>query len=444
MDAFVGSIADLVQRLDELRSELTLTKIAAALDAVKLTVADVKPYIRETPRSYHRATVVRREHYELLVLTWLPGQMSAPHDHAGSVSAMLVLQGEAAEGCWRIAEDGYVDLQHDTIVGPGQLTAWQDAGVHTIRNASAEQTLITVHVYTPALRDFRRFVPRPKLAAARPAIELNGPPTVVIVGGGFSGAMTAAQILRRASAEGSPIKVAIVERQGAVGEGLAYSTRDAAHLLNVPAGRMSAWPDRPNDFVEWASRHYTLVEPGDFLPRMWYGQYVRETLLATAQQSGDSADLSVIFDEARRIARRPQGGWIVNFARGASLPADVVVLAIGHRPPPDPIGRLWNGPRNRHIADPWRTFATNVIRADEPVIILGSGLTAVDAVLSLTHDQQRRRSHWSRAAGCCRWPIARPPLRPRICSPWCRNCSLRRTGFESSVYSANCAARLRS
>ncbi len=163
MEVFHGPIGELVRRLDELRSDLTLTKIADALEASNLTVADVAAYVHETAHSYHRATVVRREHYEVLVLTWLPGQGSVPHDHAGSISAMLVLQGEAAEGCWRIAEDGYVDLQYETAVRGGELTAWQDAGVHTVRNASAEgETLITVHVYTPTLRDFRRFVLRRK------------------------------------------------------------------------------------------------------------------------------------------------------------------------------------------------------------------------------------------------------------------------------------------
>ncbi len=76
MDVMSGPIAELARRLDELRSDLALTKIAAALAASKLTMADVAPYVRETTRTYHRATIVRRENYELLVLTWLPGQGS--------------------------------------------------------------------------------------------------------------------------------------------------------------------------------------------------------------------------------------------------------------------------------------------------------------------------------------------------------------------------------
>ncbi|WP_254509371.1 FAD/NAD(P)-binding protein [Anatilimnocola floriformis] len=374
----------LVRKLDDLRPDPSLINLAAALKSAKLTAADVAAFAQTSPKSYHRSLVVRRDHYELLVLTWLPGQGSVPHDHAGSVSAMLVLQGVAAEGCWRTAADGYVDLEYEAQVLPGEITAWQDAGLHTVRNASPNgEPLVTVHVYAPPLRDFRRFVPRPTRVAVsqdqqRPVQD------IVVIGGGFSGSMTAAQILRQASHQATPVRVHLIERQGAIGEGLAYSTRDLAHLLNVPAGRMSAWPDLPDDFRQWADRNYGPVQAGDFLPRRYYGEYVRETLLAASQKASPHVQLLVHFDEVRRLARHPAGGWMVNFARGTSLPAAAVVLAIGHRPPPDPIGKLWSGPRERFIADPWRPFATNPIAPSDPVVVLGSGLTAVDAALSLS------------------------------------------------------------
>ena len=81
---------------------------------------------------------------------------------------------------------------------------------------------------------------------------------------------------------------------------------------------------------------------------------------------------------------------MVHLGRGPSLRAEAVVLAIGHRPPSDPIGSHWSGPRTRFLTDPWRPFAMNVVGPDEPVVTLGSGLTAVDAVLSLA--QQPRQA----------------------------------------------------
>jgi uncharacterized NAD(P)/FAD-binding protein YdhS/predicted metal-dependent enzyme (double-stranded beta helix superfamily) len=387
MDDFRGRVADLVYRLDSLR-ELTLTKLADAIRQANLTVPDVAGFVQETPKRYHRGLVVRRDNYELLVLTWLPGQGSVPHDHAGSISAMQVLQGEALEGTWRIAADGYVDQEFETPVRRGEMTAWQDAGVHTVRNpADSQNTLITVHVYAPPLKDFRRFVQRPTAVGIAP-LPRSEVSTIAIVGGGFSGSMSAAQILHRARANGKAVRVILIERQGAVGEGLAYATRDSSHLLNVPAGRMSAWPDRPNDFVQWASRRYRDIAPSEFLPRQWYGEYIRETLTTLAHEAASSASLTVVFDEVRRLVRRADSGWMVSLAHGPSLAADRVVLAIGHRPPSDPIGRLWSGPRGRFIADPWQPFAANAIQGDEPVVILGSGLTAVDAVLTLTQESR--------------------------------------------------------
>ena len=143
------------------------------------------------------------------------------------------------------------------------------------------------------------------------------------------------------------------------------------------------------------------VSPTDYLPRQWYGQYVRESLVTTAHDAADSAELAVVFDEVRRVARHPAGGWMVHLGRGPSLRSDAVVLAIGHRPPSDPIGLQWRGPRTRFIADPWRPFAMNVVGSDESVLILGTGLTAVDAVLSLTQQAVELRSPWSREMVSC-------------------------------------------
>jgi uncharacterized NAD(P)/FAD-binding protein YdhS len=385
MDSLHGRLLDLVQKLEALGPRPSLVRIAQAVESCRLSSADVAPFVHNNRQHYNRAPVVIREDFELLVMTWLPGQASVPHDHTGSICAMQVVEGEAAEACYRVAADGYVDLEYETTVRSGEVTSGQDSGVHTVRNASQTgELLVTVHVYAPPLKDFRRFVPRPKpLHDARQAIE-DEEPTIVVVGGGFSGSITAAQILRGAGRAGARLRVAVLERRGAIGEGLAYGTREPSHLLNVPAGRMSAWPEQPDDFVRWATRRHGSVAPTDFLPRQWYGEYVRETLLAASSDVRESAELSVVFDEVRRVARHPTGGWMVHLARGDSLRARAVVLAIGHRPPSDPIGRKWSGPRTRYISDPWRPFAMNPVRSDEPVVILGSGLTAVDAVLSLT------------------------------------------------------------
>ena len=365
----------LVERLDDLGPDTTLAGIARVLTDAALSPGDVAPFVRPTPASYSRVRVVRNERYELLVLTWLPGQASPAHDHTGSVCVLQVIHGTAVEAEYSVASDGYADIEYETTATAGRVSGGQDAGVHTVRNPSAAEPLVTVHVYAPPLKDVRRYTPRPIPTPRRAEPRV---PTVAIVGGGFSGAMTAAHLLRH----GGDLRVVLVERRGTVGEGLAYGTLEADHLLNVPAARMSAWPDRPDDFREWATRRDESVRPGDFLPRRWYGEYLRESLHRAAGES--HAKLDILLEEARRVARHPAGGWMVHLERGAPLRADEVVLAVGHRPPSDPLRSLWAGPRDRFLADPWQPFDVRAIPADESVAILGSGLTAIDTVLSLS------------------------------------------------------------
>lgn len=374
-------LANLIQALDAFSTAPSLIELSQALRSSAIDVDDVRSYVHETSTTYHRGLVLRRDNYELLVITWKPGQGSVPHDHSGSVSAMLVLQGIAAEGAYRIGEDGYADLEFENLLKPGELTAWHDAGVHSVRNPLSNSTLVTLNVYSPPLQGFRRFHERPK--DRKLVRKTSTIPTVLIVGAGFSGSMTAAQLLRRSLRHDLPVRVLLAERQGTLGEGVAYSTRDPKHLLNVPAGRMSAWPDNPQDFVDWLTKTYGVADPTAFVPREWYGRYTRETLLDLANDPTSKSSLEIIMDEVRRVSRRPDGGWLVSFSNHASEPSDAVVLSIGHRPPSDPIGARWSGSRSRFIADPWQPFACSAIAPDDPVVILGTGLTAVDNVLSL-------------------------------------------------------------
>ena len=82
--------------------------------------------------------------------------------------------------------------------------------------------------------------------------------------------MAAVELWRRG------IRATLVEGSGRAGRGTAYSTREPAHLLNVPAAMMSAFADDPDDFAcAVAGENYA---PGDFVPRARFGDYVRGLL----------------------------------------------------------------------------------------------------------------------------------------------------------------------
>ena len=115
----------------------------------------------------------------------------------------------------------------------------------------------------------------------RPENEKTFRSTIAIVGGGFTGAMLAVQLLQRA---GAGEHVTLIERSPVLGKGVAYGTKFDGHLLNVRAKNMSAYPDDPEHFVKWAKQNYSIhVKPDDFLPRSLYGRYVTAQLHEASQ-----------------------------------------------------------------------------------------------------------------------------------------------------------------
>ncbi len=72
-------------------------------------------------------------------------------------------------------------------------------------------------------------------------------PTVAVIGAGFSGTIVAAHLLR--ASVHAPVRVLLIDRSGRVGRGVAYGTTSARHVLNVPAGRMSAFAGDEDDFA---------------------------------------------------------------------------------------------------------------------------------------------------------------------------------------------------
>ena len=188
---------------------------------------------------------------------------------------------------------------------------------------------------------------------------------VAIVGGGASGTLQALHLLRS-----GVDNIVMIERAHEPGRGVAYSTRRPEHLLNVPARRMSAFPDDPDHFLRWFAGRGGGAE--DFAPRMLYGDYLTETLAA------ENGRVEILRDEA---IGGDEGG--LRLASGGRLSADTIVLAPGNFKPatpggiaPEALGEFW-------VDDPWDgEFVADLGRGDT-VLLLGTGLTAVDAILTL-------------------------------------------------------------
>lgn len=202
---------------------------------------------------------------------------------------------------------------------------------------------------------------------------------LAIVGDGAAAALVAIHALGQARAGQ---RIALIG-PGTPGLGIAYATSDLAHRLNVPAGRMSALPAQPGDFVDFL-RGEGLADDmaGDplaerFVPRAWYGRYLQQRL-----QQATAASPAAVAHVTRRVvgidgvpaARRLQ------LDDASAVQAGSVVLAIGNALRPLPLATQI--PPLQQV-QAWDVPALRAIDPAASVLVVGTGLSMVDVLLSL-------------------------------------------------------------
>ncbi len=214
---------------------------------------------------------------------------------------------------------------------------------------------------------------------------------VAVVGGGAAGTLLVLQLIRRAPG----LRVALFDGRGGFARGVAYATPDPSHLLNVQAGGMSADPDQPSSFARWLRDRGHPWGPDDFAPRRLYGEYLEGLLDEARQAQGDR--LALIRAEVTALRPLDRGGAELTLQTspaeaGTSLQARAVVLATGNAAPaplqvPDEGLQQVEG----WLRSPWAWEHVAAIPREADVFLLGTGLTAVDVVLTL-----RRLGHAGR------------------------------------------------
>ena len=200
----------------------------------------------------------------------------------------------------------------------------------------------------------------------------------IIIGGGASGALMAVHLLR---AGDRSVHVTLIEKGPRIGRGIAYGTANKAHLLNVPAGSMSAIDSEPHHFCDWlgarADRPRTLAHPDQirtaFVPRALYGDYLASLLASYGARGNAPGRLSIVHGECVSIDESHLG-VTVTLASGARHFADLAAIAAGHDLPP---------PRGGCYVDSWTAPADAGVERHHRVLVIGTGLTMVDYILAL-------------------------------------------------------------
>jgi len=237
------------------------------------------------------------------------------------------------------------------------------------------------------------------------ASPLSSPASVAIIGGGFSGALLAAELLRRSAGR---MRVVLIERNSRLGCGVAYGTRCSGHLLNVPAKDMSAFADEQEHFLHWVrSRCNPEAKGTDFLPRRLYGEYVQSILSSAADRCPGS--FAHVEDEA--VTLSCQDDLVRLHLRGGQTHlADKAVLALGNFPPADlPLVQSIRSSL-RYVRDAWEPAALHSIAPSDEVLLIGSGLTSVDVLIALRASGHRGKIHFLSRHGLL--PNAHQPTAP--------------------------------
>lgn len=244
--------------------------------------------------------------------------------------------------------------------------------------------------------------------------------TVAIVGAGFSGTMVAVHLLKNTD---RPLTIKLIDSND-IGKGVAYSTTSNSHLLNVPAAGMSAFPDDSSHLLRWLKFNYhtlkdslpTPPNPSLFIPRRVYGLYIQSVLEEAEATASSYVKLERIIDEV--VGIQPQNrGAIVYLKNQDNFAADKIVLAIGNGATPRPfsLGKFQPDATNISLQPPyirnaWSKDALTGLEVDDSVLLIGTGLTMVDMVMSL-----RDRHHQSKIYAVSRHgllPLSHQPSQP--------------------------------
>lgn len=220
------------------------------------------------------------------------------------------------------------------------------------------------------------------------------PHRVTIVGGGFTGASTAVQLVRASTV---PLAITVVEPRERIGPGLAYSATDPDHRLNGPTWSHSIVADDAGHFTRWCEANSIFVRDPEalaadgnaFVRRADYGDYLSDTLRAHEQWPATGSTIAHLRDRAvAAVASRD--AMTIRTAGGRTLESAMLVVATGN-----PLPRL-QAPLARSLAahpsvveDPLQPGRLAQVDPRARVLVVGSGLTALDIVSTLVRAGHR-------------------------------------------------------
>jgi uncharacterized NAD(P)/FAD-binding protein YdhS len=212
---------------------------------------------------------------------------------------------------------------------------------------------------------------------------------VLIIGGGFSGMMIAINLIMNED----DALITIINDTYEPPLGAAYSTKNNVHLLNVPAGKMSAFANKPSDFIDWLKskkeyRHLlTDSIENEFVSRTIYGAYLTDIF----ENYKSHPKINWINGTANDINITSEGYDII-LKNNERYSGNILILASGNMLPSNPpIKNETFYYSKNYFRNPWNDSFLNTISRNKPILIIGTGLTMIDCLLSLKSIQFKEK-----------------------------------------------------
>ena len=203
---------------------------------------------------------------------------------------------------------------------------------------------------------------------------------IVIVGRGLSGTLLLINLLRLDKA-GKPLDITVIERNHPERLGVAYSTNKDFHLLNVSAAKMSAFPDKKDDFVDWLNEQRYPYHRKSFVPRAVYRQYILHVLATELLAKDTKTTCTFIHDAAKDVIASER---LLLLDSGKAVFFDQLILAVGNfkaTKPGLPDEKYLSHPA--FFESPWDDRLFDQLAIAKRVLILGTGLSMIDMILGL-------------------------------------------------------------
>jgi uncharacterized NAD(P)/FAD-binding protein YdhS len=211
---------------------------------------------------------------------------------------------------------------------------------------------------------------------------------LVIIGDGFAAAVSAIHLLRK----GIPADALTIIGAGSLGKGNAYGCVSPFFRLNVREDLPIVFSEDPLHFARWAEANIDDPEAktsaGFFYRRADFGRYVAELIAAEV----GFEKIQRIPSKVIRLNQERDGLWKLGTADGDIFYAEKVIIATGNSPPswPCPIkAEPGDQAPSQLIENPWTGQYLTAIHAEEHVVLLGGGLTALDAIYALAAQGHR-------------------------------------------------------